>query len=100
MAMETVQIRPEAATDAAAIDEAAIAAFLDAPHAAHTEQFIVRALRQAGALRVSLVAELDGTVVGHVAASPVQLSNGAGGWFGLGPHSVRHDLQGRRHGVT
>jgi putative acetyltransferase len=89
------RIRPETPADADAIDAVTVAAFRDAPHAAHTEQFIVRALREAGALTVSLVAELDGAVVGHVAASPVELSNGAGGWFGLGPLSVRPDLQGR-----
>ena len=95
MVIENVQIRPETAADADAIDAVTVAAFLEAPHAAHTEQFIVRALRRAGALTVSIVAELDGGVVGHVAASPVAVSNGATGWFGLGPLSVRPDLQRR-----
>ena len=88
-------IRPETAADAEAIEAITIAAFLTAPHADHTEHFIVRALREAGALTVSLVAELDGRVTGHVAISPVAVSDGANGWFGLGPISVSPDQQGR-----
>lgn len=49
---------------------------------------IVEALRAAKALAVSLVAELDGRVVGHIAFSPVTLSDGTPGWYGLGPVSV------------
>lgn len=71
------------------------AAFLDAPHTAHTEQFIVDALREAGALTISLVAEQGGDVVGHVAISPVSISDGSTGWFGLGPISVKPELQGK-----
>jgi putative acetyltransferase len=37
-------IRPEGPTDAAAIAALTTAAFLNAPHAAHTEAFIVNAL--------------------------------------------------------
>lgn len=46
-------------------------------------------------LSVSLVAECDGEVVGHVAASPVTLSEGTTEWFGLGPVSVLPAWQGR-----
>ena len=87
-----IQIRAEQAQDAAAIEAVTIAAFLHAPHTDHTEQFVVRALRAAGQLRVSLVAEAGAGaaegIVGHVAVSPVQLSNGAADWYGLGPISV------------
>ncbi|MDN3523636.1 GNAT family N-acetyltransferase [Halomonas ramblicola] len=55
----------------------------------------MRALREAGALSVSLVAESDGEVVGHVAASKVTLSDGTPDWFGLGPVSVLPAWQGR-----
>jgi len=54
----------------------------------HTEHFIVEALRAAKALAVSLVAEMDGEVIGHVAFSPVTISDGTRGWYGLGPVSV------------
>jgi putative acetyltransferase len=81
-------IRPERPGDADSIHAVTIAAFLDAPHTSHTEQFVVRELRRAGQLAVSLVAALGGQVVGHVAISPVTISDGTGDWFGLGPVSV------------
>lgn len=88
-------IRLESPSDAAAIHAVTAAAFLDAPHTAHTEQFIVAALRKAGALAISLVAEQGGEVVGHVALSAVSVSDGSTGWFGLGPISVKPELQGK-----
>jgi putative acetyltransferase len=90
-----INIRPESAGDVAAIEAVTAAAFRDAPHAAYTEQFIVAALRKAGQLTVSLVAEIGGEVVGHVALSPVVLSDGAPGWFGLGPIAVLPEHQAR-----
>ena len=51
-------------------------------------------MRNAGALFISLVAELDREIVGHVAISPVNISDGAIGWYGLGPISVSPDVQG------
>ena len=53
----------------------------------HTEQFIVLALRAAQALAVSLIAEMDGRVIG-LAFSPVTLSYTTQDWYGLGPVSV------------
>jgi putative acetyltransferase len=61
----------------------------------HTEHYIVAALRRAGALAVSLVAEIDGRVVGHIAFSPVTLSDGTADWYGLGPVSVLPNCQRR-----
>jgi len=83
-----VQIRPESPVDVPAIFAVTEAAFRTAAHSAGTEQFIVNALRRAGALTVSLVAELDGSLIGHVAVSPVTVSDGTAGWYGLGPISV------------
>lgn len=48
----------------------------------------MRALRAAEALTLSLVAEEDGSLVGHAALSPVSISDGSQGWHGLGPISV------------
>ena len=93
-------IRAEEPGDIAAIDAVTVAAFRHAPHADHTEQFIVRALRDAGQLTVSLVAEQGGAIVGHVAVSPVTVSDGAEGWFGLGPISVLPAMQGRGIGAA
>lgn len=90
----SILIRKEAAADAVAIDAVTVAAFRNATYSNHTEHFIVRALREAGQLSVSLVADDKGTVVGHVAISPVTISDGTGGWYGLGPISVEPDRQG------
>jgi putative acetyltransferase len=90
----TVEIRPERPGDEEAIHAVTTAAFLEAPHTGHTEQYIVRELRRAGQLAVSLVAVLDGTIVGHVAISPVTIDDGTRGWFGLGPVSVTPQHQG------
>src|SRR5689334_15196702 len=83
-----IRIRNEAPADAPAIEAVTAAAFLDAEHSSHTEQFIVNALRRAGQLSVSLVAEDAGQIVGHVAISPVRISDDSLGWYGLGPVSV------------
>lgn len=89
-----VILRRETFSDAAAIRAVTQAAFLDAPHSSGTEQFIVEALRAADRLSVSLVALEDDEIVGHVAVSPVSISNGAQGWYGLGPISVLPKRQG------
>lgn len=94
----SIQIRPEQLQDIAAIEAVTIEAFRNAPHTSHTEQFIVRALRSAGQLSVSLVAVEDGIVIGHVAISPVAISSGAAHWYGLGPISVLPEHQGQRIG--
>ncbi|WP_342377168.1 N-acetyltransferase [Myxococcus stipitatus] len=94
-----VTLRPEAPADGAAIEHVTVAAFKNAPHTDHTEQFIVNALRRAGAMTLSLVAEDGGTLVGHVAISPVSISSGAKGWYGLGPISVLPERQGQGIGA-
>ena len=81
-------IRNESRGDIEAIEKVIIEAFLNAPHTDHTEHHIVRQLRKAGALSISLVTELDAKIVGHVALSPVTLSDETKDWFGLGPISV------------
>lgn len=90
-----MQIRPERAQDIAAIHALTRAAFANAPHRDGTEQDVIDALRAAGALSVSLVAEEADGVIGHVALSPVMLSDGSDGWYGLGPISVAPAQQGR-----
>ncbi|MBU4603530.1 MAG: N-acetyltransferase, partial [Proteobacteria bacterium] len=72
-------------------------AFKTLPISQNTEQFIIKALRAAGVLTISLVAEIDGRVVGHVAFSPVSISDGATDWYGLGPVSVLPELH--RQGI-
>ena len=81
-------IRAETETDVPAITAVTVAAFQTLAVSQHTEQFILAALRAAGALTVSLVAEEAGRVVGHIAFSPVTISDGTPHWYGLGPLSV------------
>ncbi len=86
-------IRKETTSDIEAISQVTIAAFRTLPISNQTEQFIIEALRAAGALTLSLVAEIDGRVVGHVAFSPIIISDGAKDWYGLGPVSVLPEYQ-------
>ncbi|HOO90065.1 MAG TPA: N-acetyltransferase [Syntrophales bacterium] len=90
-------IRKETPADIEAITQVTIAAFKTLPISNKTEQFIIKALRAAGALTLSLVAEIDGRVVGHVAFSPVTISDGTKDWYGLGPVSVLPEFQ--RQGI-
>ena len=83
-----ITLRDETESDFAAIRDVTEAAFRTLAISGHTEQFIIEALRTAGALTISLVATLNGTVVGHLAFSPVTMSDGTPGWYGLGPVSV------------
>lgn len=46
---------------------------------------------------MSLVAEVEGRVVGHIAFSPVCISDGTSDWYGLGPVSVLPEYQ--RQGI-
>jgi putative acetyltransferase len=93
-------IRPEKETDAGAIFSLTAAAFQGHPHSQQTEQWIVNALREAGVLSLSLVAEQKGAVVGHVAFSPVGIADGSPDWYGLGPVSVLPTWQGRGVGTA
>jgi len=92
-----VVIRDETEADVAAIGEVTIAAFKTLAISNQTEQYIIEALRAAEALTVSLVAEVNGRVVGHIAFSPVTISDGSRNWYGLGPVSVLPDYQ--RQGI-
>jgi putative acetyltransferase len=90
-----VVIRDETAADARVIGEVTEAAFRTLEISDHTEQHIIEALRRAGVLKVSLVAEFGDRVVGHIAFSPVTMSDGTPDWYGLGPVSVLPEHQRR-----
>lgn len=99
----TFIVRTEQSVDADQIVEVTRLAFLTASHTSHTEQFIVDALRRLGHLTLSLVATEAGTLIGHIAFSPVSISSGEGGWYGIGPLSVLPEFQRRgvgRHLIT
>ena len=90
-------IRNEIKEDIEAISKITIAAFQNLQISNQTEQFIIHELRKANALTISLVAEIDGQVVGHIAFSPVNISDDSKNWFGLGPISVTPNFQ--RQGI-
>jgi putative acetyltransferase len=92
-----IVIRNETNADISAITEVTIAAFRTLEISNHTEQFIIKALRAAKALTISLVAERDGRVIGHIAFSPVNISDSTPDWYGLGPVSVLPEYQ--RQGI-
>lgn len=92
-----ITIRYETTADINVIAELTVAAFKTLAISNHTEQFIIEALRAANALSLSLVAEVDGRVVGHIAFSPLTLSDGSANWYGLGPVSVLPECQ--RQGI-
>ena len=88
-----IVIRNEIESDIKAISEITKAAFENNPYSNHTEEFIVNALRDSSALTISLVAVAGKKIVGHIAFSPVTISDGSPGWYGLGPISVLPELQ-------
>jgi putative acetyltransferase len=90
---QKIVIRTETDADVGMISEVTIAAFKTLEISNHTEQFIIEALRAAKALTVSLVAEMDGRIIGHIAFSPVNISDGTRNWYGLGPVSVLPEHQ-------
>ena len=93
-----MQLRAQTAADHAAIGGVIDAAFALAQHRGGNEARIVAALRASGALTLSWVAEVEGEVVGHVAVSPVTISDSTADWYGLGPVAVLPAFQ--RQGIA
>jgi|GEM_PF-14970 ribosome biogenesis GTPase len=93
-------IRNQRTDDALVISQIHYAAFkghpLHAPGAEPFEHLIVEHLRAAGALSLSLLAEVGGEAVGHIALSPAVVGEEQNGWFLLGPIGIlpRHQGQG------
>ncbi|MED5387843.1 MAG: N-acetyltransferase [Pseudomonadota bacterium] len=98
--MNELTIRAETPEDVGAIHAVVEAAFANVSYSDQREAQIVWQLREADALAVSLVADRHGELLGHVAASPVQLSDGSDHWFGIGPVSVLPDWQGQGIGTA
>jgi putative acetyltransferase len=92
-----MKMRTETRDDHAMIRHITEAAFAPEEHSTGTEGAIIDALRDSGSLTLSLVAEIAGQVVGHIAFSPVTIAGDNVGWFGLGPVAIRPDLQ--RQGI-
>lgn len=86
-------IRFESPADVRAISELTTAAFEAVPQSQSTEAGIIEQLRADGALTLSLVAASDDEIIGHVAFSPVAITGGQEGWYGLGPVAVKPNCQ-------
>lgn len=89
-----ITVRREVRGDEDRIREVTLAAFREMPYADGDEHELVGRLRLDAALTISLVAELNGRIVGHCAFSPAVASDGGQGWFALGPVSVDPEHQG------
>ncbi|AFQ47939.1 GNAT family N-acetyltransferase [Burkholderia cepacia] len=94
--VDVVTLRGERASDVDAIGRVIVAAFADEPQHGQFERQIVDALRVDGVLSVSLVAERDERLIGHVAFSPVSIGGEPAGsqqWYGLAPLAVRPECR-------
>ena len=90
-------IRPEITKDIPAIFHVNKLAF-----DRENEAQLVDALRKEDAVILSLVAELDRQIVGHILFSPVTITNDDLQWqaVGLGPMAVLPEFQGKGIGST
>jgi putative acetyltransferase len=84
----SVVLRPEIPSDRLAIHDLTQRAFAPMPYAEGDEQDLIDALRDAGVLALSLVAEEGGVIMGQVTLSPATHETGAAGWYALGPVSA------------
>lgn len=88
-----MKTRDEVPGDEAAIHELTKVVFAAVEMSDGSEPEIVDGLRKNGDLFLSLVAVAEDKIVGHVAFSPVTLTDADGRWFGLGPISVHPKCQ-------
>jgi len=86
-----ITIRAEAPADAEAVRHVILAAYATSTF----EADLVDALREAGKITLSLVAEHQGEIVGHVLYSPMAVVPSSPSFraVGLGPLAVRPDVQ-------
>ena len=95
--MLQIEIRDELPEDYEQIKQITIAAFTNHPYSNCREYILVEKLREKKSLTVSLVAIVNGEVAGHVAFSPIITGGSFCDWYGVGPLSVKPELQ--KHGI-
>lgn len=83
-------LRDERPSEIPTINKIAVAAFATKAYGDGTEGDLIDSLRRDGDLSLSLVADLNGVVVGRVSMSPATVGK-ADGWYGLGPVAVDTD---------
>lgn len=94
-------IREEKKQDISPIEKLTLLAFTGHPHhkpgSPPNEHLIINRLRDAGAMTLSLVAEDDSGIIGHLAYSPIKIDGITTRWHALAPVSVSPLLQ--RQGI-
>jgi putative acetyltransferase len=93
----TITIRRETEPDSPAIREVTIKAFSSSELGHHGEADVIERLRANCPEVLSLVAEQEGRIVGHVLFSPVLIEGENLAWEGMGlaPMAVLPELQGQ-----
>lgn len=90
-------IREENTQDIKNIEELTLLAFTGHPHhkpgASPNEHLIINRLRDAGAMTLSLVAEDESGIIGHLAYSSVKIDGITSHWHALAPVSVSPSRQ-------
>jgi putative acetyltransferase len=86
-------LRPETLGDVKAISKITQRAFENHPHSDQREHILVEKLRKTDALSISLIAEMSGQIVGHIAFSEITINGEKWDWFGLAPVSVDPEFQ-------
>jgi len=97
--MTKLTIRDETPADIDAIFDLTEAAFANMPFSDGSEPHIINRIRADGDLTLSLMAEIDGKIVGQITFSPVAMV-GVTDWCGLGPVSVAPHWQKGKKGVS
>lgn len=94
-----IKIRTEEPRDHSVVESLITAAFAEAEHSDGNEAELVRTLRQSPAFipALSLVAEVDGTVAGHILFTKISIGNGQTGGIALAPLAVLPQYQ--RQGI-
>lgn len=93
--IDSIDIRPEQEKDADRISQIIEAAFKNQPHSNQKEHLLVSELRANHALSLSLVAEVNGKIAGHIAFSEITINDNFNSWYGLAPVSVDPEYQNR-----
>ncbi|MEM6700133.1 MAG: N-acetyltransferase [Bacteroidota bacterium] len=94
-----VTIRQEKQKDHNIVENLVVAAFKDVAISDHKEQFLVRRLRKSEAFipELSLVAALNGQIIGHILLTKIKIANKNKhhGSLALAPISVLPEFQGK-----
>ena len=90
-----LKIRAETEQDQEGISNVIRLAFDNQPYSDKREVEIVDLLRKDSALIISLVAEIDNDIVGHISFSKVYINSEFSQWYGLAPVSVSPQEQGQ-----